>query len=175
MVQASGAVSIADLAGLLGRPADGLYYHVRALLKVGLLLEHGDRPVRNGRGRTEVLYAVPGRLQLKYEPKNPANVAGIKRAARAMLRITGRTFEQAFDSGLAIGSGPNRNIVSGRMKGWLTPDQVAQVNALIERIGGVLAAGRRTSASRPYAVTYVLTPLATRPARRQPRTKGGRR
>src|SRR5689334_1813461 len=105
MVQASGPLSVAELAGLLGRPADGLYYHVKALAKVGLLVERAGRGVRNGRGRTEAVFAVPGRLRLAYRPKDPENVAGIKRAAAAMLRVTGRTFAEAFDAGLAVGAG----------------------------------------------------------------------
>src|SRR5262245_59943954 len=55
-VQALGPGSIAEVAKLLGRPADSLYYHVRTLERLGLLVRTGER--RNGR-RDEALYDVP--------------------------------------------------------------------------------------------------------------------
>src|SRR3954463_6659873 len=38
-VTAIGPCSVAQLAVALGKPADGLYYHIRRLLDVGLLME----------------------------------------------------------------------------------------------------------------------------------------
>ena len=37
-VAATGPCSVADVARTLGRPADGLYYHVKHLLGAGLLV-----------------------------------------------------------------------------------------------------------------------------------------
>ena len=42
-LQAIGPCSIADLADLLGRAPDSLYYHVRKLEKVGLVVARGTR------------------------------------------------------------------------------------------------------------------------------------
>lgn len=47
-LQAAGARTIAELAALLARPADSLYFHVRSLVKVGLVVERGER--REGPG-----------------------------------------------------------------------------------------------------------------------------
>ena len=51
-VEAAGPCSVADLACLLGMPADGLYYHIRCLTRAGLLKavnsksQHGRSAVR---------------------------------------------------------------------------------------------------------------------------------
>ena len=66
-LQTLGTASTTDLAEQLGRPADGLYYHVRALLKAGLVVPAGTRPQG---GRNEALYrtAAPEHgLKLNYE------------------------------------------------------------------------------------------------------------
>ena len=48
---------LVELADQLGRPADALYYHVKTLLGVGLLIEAGTA----GEGRSEgAVYRLPG-------------------------------------------------------------------------------------------------------------------
>src|SRR4051812_29395184 len=99
-LQAAGPQSIAELAQILARPADGLYYHIRALLKAGLVVEHGARPT--GR-RRETIYDVPGDLRMVYRPGDSKNAAAVTKAAAAMLRLTSRDFAHAFRAGLAVG------------------------------------------------------------------------
>ena len=57
-VRSTGPCSIADIAALLGRPADSLYYHVRQLVEVDLLIPCGTRPTSR---RHEELYRTPAR------------------------------------------------------------------------------------------------------------------
>jgi DNA-binding transcriptional ArsR family regulator len=60
-----GTVSVAELAAALGRPADSLYYHLRILKNVGLVLSDGYRALN---GRREALFrAVAPELSLCYE------------------------------------------------------------------------------------------------------------
>src|SRR5262245_47733719 len=72
-LEALGGATIAELAGALGRPADGLYYHVRRLVRAGLLV---------GAGSPEV-YRTPRTLRLDYRRDVPA----IRRVIASMLRI----------------------------------------------------------------------------------------
>src|SRR5689334_13072601 len=65
-----GTASLAELAAALGRPADGLYYHVRALEKVGLVAAAGTRRVG---GRSERLVrAVGTEYVVSYASRPPA-------------------------------------------------------------------------------------------------------
>src|SRR5690242_15813062 len=72
------AVSIAELGAMLGRASDGLYYHVRALERAGLVAAAGTRTVR---GRSEQLYrAIASQFALRYAPapqRHATSVNGI--------------------------------------------------------------------------------------------------
>src|SRR4029077_13640061 len=46
-----GTVSVAELAATLGRPADALYFHLRALVAAGLVQRAGDRASGTRRGK----------------------------------------------------------------------------------------------------------------------------
>jgi DNA-binding transcriptional ArsR family regulator len=167
--QALGPCSIADLARALGRPADGLYYHLRALLAAGLLRAAGER----GEGRRrEALFATAAEgdgLWLAYDPEDPANAEAVSGAVGGMLRLTQRTFTAAFEPGTVV-AGPARELWAARLEGWLTPDEVAEVNALLQGLRA--AVGRpRAEGRRLFALTCVLAPMAASEPRR---ARGGR-
>ena len=42
-VETYGPCSISEIADNLGRPADSLYYHIRKMTRVGLLVDRGSR------------------------------------------------------------------------------------------------------------------------------------
>src|SRR5262245_61949101 len=82
--------TVTRLAEALGRPADGLYYHLRELVRVGLVLPVGRNP---SRWRAEALYrAVARRVAIAYDPGSPGNVARVNRVAAALLRLGARDF-----------------------------------------------------------------------------------
>ena len=58
IVSLMGSLSIADMAEYLGKPIDSLYYHVRKLVKVGLLVE---KVKRKSKRQMEAVYDLPGR------------------------------------------------------------------------------------------------------------------
>jgi predicted transcriptional regulator len=63
-----GTVSVAAIAATLGRPADALYFHLRALKKAGLVRQVG---YRSRAGRKEALFrTVAPELWLRYEPRS---------------------------------------------------------------------------------------------------------
>ena len=61
-VAAAGPCSVADLARLLGMPADGLYYHIRSLSLAGLLKLTSAKGKR-GRGEARLPPERAGRRQ----------------------------------------------------------------------------------------------------------------
>jgi DNA-binding transcriptional ArsR family regulator len=182
--QALGPCAVADLARELGRAPDALYYHVRALLRVGLLVEAGAR----GAGRRrEALYATPspGRgMALVYDLDDPENAAAVTAVVAGMLRATGRNFAAAYRAGrerrpgAAVVSGRRRNLWAARVEGWLDEEDLGEVNELLDRLRrlferprGAGAAGR---SRRLHAFTFVIAPLTARP-RARPRRLPGRR
>ena len=156
-----GVATIAELAARLGRPADGLYYHVRRLAAAGLLVREDGTTAE--RFRTPA----PGRgLALDYRPDDPRNAAAIRRVIGGMLRIARRD----FDAGLAIpgvvAHGPRRALWAGRGKGWVTPEELGELNALAARATAILRHPRAPGRDRLVSFCFVLAPIAPRAARR---------
>lgn len=147
-----GTASIAEVAAALGRPADALYYHLRELVRVRLVV----RSVRKRAGRVEACFrTVAPMLELDYSSPETPRIIG------SMLRLGTRDFRRAFALGAST-SGPRRELWALRTTGWLTPHDIAGVNRRMRALRDAVSKPRRRG--RLYAVTVVLTPL-DRPGR----------
>jgi DNA-binding transcriptional ArsR family regulator len=157
----AGPTSIAELARLLGRTPQSLYYHVRQLQRLGLIVAVGQR--RAGR-RPEAVYDLPARpLQLRYRAgRGPAAVATV-RTARALLRLAARDFARAIASPGVVTEGPRRSLWCGRCKGWLTGAELGRLNAHLRAIALLLGRGRRRGAGL-HSVVFASTPMDARGA-----------
>ncbi len=164
-----GTVSVAELAGALGRPADSLYHHLRILERVGLVLKAGSR--RAGRRREALIRAVAPELWLRYALGKAGNGKEVNAIIGSMLRLGMRDFRKAFAAAEAAVAGPKRELWAVRRTGWLTEEQIAEVNLHIQRLMKRMEGAARKG--RLYAVTVVLTPLAGRAAEREARRSAG--
>lgn len=152
--------SVATIAAALGRPADSLYYHLRALLRVGLVV-----PAGRGRNRSEALYrTVAPELRIAYDPASPLNAARVGSAVASMMRLATRDFRRGFRPGVLV-SGPRRELWAGRSTGWLSRADAERVNALLKQLSALLHSSRRGRGKRFAALTFVLVPLEARPRR----------
>lgn len=160
-----GAAPVAAIAAALGRPADALYYHLRHLVRVGLVRALGRG---HGRRRAEALFkTVAPRLSVAYDPADSANTAAMLRTASGLLRLGGRDFRLAFTPG-AVVSGPRRELWIGRVAARLSGAEVARVNRLLKEVSGIFEAPRPRSKERLFAFTFLLVPLERRGKRRKP-------
>src|SRR5215470_12575557 len=110
-----GEAPVAALAAQLGRPSDGLYYHLRLLVRAGLLEEVAD----DGDGRRYRTGGGGRGLRLQYQPGPTANARAVERVAAGMLRTARRDFAAAIRRAETVGDGPRRTLWASRMKGWL--------------------------------------------------------
>jgi hypothetical protein len=170
VVHATGPSSAGEIAELLGRPQDGLYYHIRELLKVGLLREV---EVRETARRDEAVYDVPGRpLRLRYKPGDRRNTAAVARTIRSMLRLAERNFARAMQRDTLVVRGPARNVWGGRFKGWLSAAELREVNKHLGAIAEIAQGSGRRRGATLHEVTFVLAPVEASPRRRG--SEGGR-
>ncbi|PYX42761.1 MAG: ArsR family transcriptional regulator [Acidobacteria bacterium] len=150
-----GEVSVAEIAATLGRPADALYFHLRALQRAGLVEAAGYR--KRG-GRTEALFrTVASELFLHYEPQDEANRRGVTAIVSSMLRLGIRDFGRAFQSNKLIVEGPQRELWALRKTGRLSLTQIAGVNRAIKRL--TKSVSKPQGRGRLYGITVLLTPL----------------
>lgn len=161
-LDAAGPCSIARLAELLGRPADSLYFHLRKLEKVGLVVEVERR--REGRHVFRV-YDVPGHpMTLRYAaPIRATDLAGI---ARSAFRAAAKDFAGAVgDESVASKQGVERELWMARAKGWLTASELACVNGMLAEVLATVRAGKergpagRGQGEKLFALTFGLAPV----------------
>lgn len=169
LVGGAGPCSVRQMADLMGRRPDSLYYHVRKLKGAGLLIDQGTRG--SGR-RAEAVFDVPGRpLRLVYDPEEPDNVDAVTRIVASMLRSALRDFGQGFRPEVAVVEGQQRNLWAARLKGWMGDSEIAELNSLLGRILEIFHGGAergdgdrpgrspgKASGYRLHSLTWVLAP-----------------
>jgi DNA-binding transcriptional ArsR family regulator len=162
-----GAVTVAELAGALGRRADALYYHLRQLVEGGLIEEQGGPD-----GSTYRLRAPPGRrLALRYAPGKSASARAMRRVAASIARVSERDFARALaDPGTSV-SGAHRELWAARAKGWVAREELGEINALLKRLLDLLQKPRDRGQDRLIALSFSLAPLDPKPPRRKARVK----
>jgi DNA-binding transcriptional ArsR family regulator len=169
-----GTVSVAELATALGRPADALYFHLRALTRAGLVRKVGNGSRSGGKGAH--YRTVSAKLKLQYEPHKASNRKAISAIVGSMLRLAMRDFTGAFKPNTVVVSGRHRELWGLRKAGRLSRGGLAQVNRCIQRLLDAVGTPRRRG--RLYALTLVITPLdhrnkARRTTKRRPRMRSG--
>ena len=157
-----GEASVAELAAQLGRPADGLYYHLRQLAAGGLLVE--DDAADGKRYRLRTARGAP--LTLRYRPGASANAKAVAGVAASVLRVSERDFRRALADPATIAEGPQRELWAARGKGWVSDAELAEINRLLVRLTQLLRKSRAASRNRLVALSWVLAPIAAKPSRR---------
>jgi hypothetical protein len=162
-----GIATIAELAEQLGRPADGLYYHVEILRRAGLLVAAAEQ--RSRAGRNERRYGTPARggnrLALVYLPRDVRNATAVRGVVSGMLRIARRDFDRALAGEVTV-DGPRRELWAARGTGWVSDAELADVNRLLIQLSGYLRRPRGGPRQRLISLCFVLAPMAARPKRR---------
>lgn len=158
-----GEASVAELAAQLGRPADGLYYHLRQLAEGGLLIETATPEGRRYRTRMPE----GERLRLRYKPGKNANAKAVGDVAASVLRVAGRDFKRAIADPDAVAEGALRELWAARNKGWVGDIEIAEINRLLMRINMLLHRPRTTTRNRLVALSWILAPVDAKPARRE--------
>lgn len=160
---AMGPLSIRELAPLLGVTAPSLYHHVEKLLKVGLVLQVGERTIK--RKKEKIYGTLAPRMRLSRSFADPANRAVVDKLATALMRQIARDFRKGSRSPTARFAGGGRNIGLARLVGAPSRQELARINGLFEDIAGILwaSAGRKGPL---VSVAWSLAPVLVRRTRR---------
>ena len=164
-----GPSSAAALSRVVGRPPDGLYYHLRALLRVGLVREAGTE---DGAGRRGALYeAVHREPELRHDTAPGGNSPAVAAIVSSMLRLGIRDFRRAAATPDVRTREPGRELWALRVTGRLTPGELMKANRRVHALRS--AVGRPGAKGKLYAVTILLVPLE-RARKKQRRPRKGR-
>ena len=150
-LEAMGPCPAADLASVIGLNPDAVYYHLRMLLKLGLVTSRAE-----SRGAVFDVAARP--LALAYS-RETRTVSAVGKVVAAMLRAALRLFSRALD-GSGTMKGPRREIWAAQRFARLNSEQLTRLNQLLNAVLDLLAEARHsTDDGKLYAVTFVLTPM----------------
>ncbi|WP_397572295.1 winged helix-turn-helix domain-containing protein [Silanimonas sp.] len=157
-----GTATVAELAEHLGRPADGLYYHLQFLSEAGLVVE------RRSDGN-ERLFQLAGRgnapLRLAYTLDDGDVVEALRAYVRGLAQMAERDFAQALTPGTVV-EGPRRELWAARNKGWVDAADLAEANALLERLCELVSQKREGARDRLMSFAFVMAPAPVRGKRR---------
>jgi len=158
-----GEATVAELANHLGRAADGLYYHLECLRRVGLVDVVAGR---SRAGRDERRYRLVGgdtRLELGASPGNPSRARAVGRVVGGMLRIARRNYDAAVAGG-ACSVGAARDLWATRQVAWVTRGELAEINRLLATLVAHIPRTRTSRRKKLISICVVLAPL--RPTQR---------
>lgn len=165
VLQAAGPAPVARIAAALGREVSSLYYHLRALHRVGLVCK------RAARGRREI-WSLPAQRVLIAAPVRGRAVTDV---VGSLLRVTGRDAAAALRDRRTITAGAHRELRAQRVTGRLTGVELATVNRLLDRARAVFVASQPRTGGRLRALTIVVAPAGPRTrANKKPRIRGAR-
>ncbi len=167
-MHALGPGTVAEIAEALNRAPDSLYYHLKILLAVGLVLETG---VRTGGPRPEAVYDLPGRpMTIKYS-QAPKTRRAIAKTVSGMLRLTDRDFQTAVENHKTSFNGENPVLNGARLKAWLNRDQIDRIKEHLADIEQIMSNGRKEPDTELVAFTRLLIPMSDTRRPRSPKPK----
>jgi DNA-binding transcriptional ArsR family regulator len=153
-----GPCSVSELARQLGRSRHSLYYHVKALRDFGLLLETR----RHIPGARETLfYDVPGRpVVVRFDLSTPQRRRAVTMLSRARLRTAAKGVTRACASNVTITDGPRRQLWTTHVKGWLSINELEEVNQLFLRLIELIshASAAQSAERKAFELTVALSP-----------------
>jgi predicted transcriptional regulator len=169
-VELIGPCTARELAAFLGRSRHSLYYHLRALTRVGLL--KNVSALSQGK-RESAQYDVPGRpMIVRYDLKIKGAQKAVINLGKARFRNATRGFVRACNPQVAVTQGPLRNLWVAHWKGWLSATELKEVNQLFLRILKVFRAGSNARhGRRPHELTFAIAPVIARFSRTRGDTK----
>ena len=165
-VQTIGPCSIRDLAELMDRPADGLYHHLRKLVRAGLIVEVETR--KAGKQTESVYNAVAKDVTIDRNLRNKRTTERVARLFRTILQHAQRTMENALRSGEASLEEDSRNVRLKWGAAWLDDEQLARLQQHQLAINDILQEGAKVRKGRLYAVLTYLAPVVRNRRSRKP-------
>jgi len=154
--------TVRELALALGRTRQALHYHVAMLERAGIVRGAGWRGT--GSSREQVYAIASGRVGVTAIESRD-ELAAVRKATTAMLRLTGRELQEALKSPrLPRPKERIPEIAALRGRARLTARDLGELHRLFGKIEAVMRKAKKGRGRKFYAVTFVLAPA---PARRR--------
>lgn len=148
-------LTVGDLAERVGKPRSSLYYHIRKLIEMGLLVEV-ERKLK-GKKYESSFETASDRIIIQANTSTKPGREAMAKLIRSMTRQAARDFERALETHALDGT--KAADVGRRQRAWLTEDDVKKVDELFTKIEAICAKRRTKGKGRLYSVTSLFVPL----------------
>lgn len=158
-----GEAAVAALAEQLGRPADGLYYHLQLLAEGGLVNEQAGAS-----GERVFRLAGPGKgpLRLSYDLASDEARDALASYVSGLVQVAETDFQAGMAREGVETEGKRRQLWAARNKGWVSAGELEEANALLERLCELVSQPRDPSRDRSLSLSFVMAPSIVRTRRR---------
>ncbi len=152
-----GPCSVNELAERMGRVPETLYYHVRRLEKVGILVKVGTRDAGT---REEAIYQLKAK-RLRVDPRqaSPRFIKAMAKGCGALLRYAERTFVAALRKDATIRTGKASELRIRQVSVRLTQKSLIEVNARLDELQAVIDEADSSEETTMYAFTVCVAPI----------------
>ena len=151
-----GPSSVSEVAQRLACRPEGLYYHIRALLKAGLVVLAEKR--RAGR-RWEAVYRLAApRLMIDRRQESKAFKEALARSCAAALRAAARDYRAALEHPDVDRKDAARGLILRRHAARLSARDLERLHVYLAKIAELFEQNRPIRDGREYGLTLVLTP-----------------
>jgi len=156
----NGPSSVRQIAARMQRSSESLYYHIKMLVDVGIVVL--DRTRRTGR-RVEAVYRLAApKMRIDSKSRSKDYLDALARACSALMRLAERNYRAALQRGGFVLEGRQRDLAVRQYNLRLDPDSLAQMNALLDRLPKLQSQQDDATSGETYAVTLVLSKRKSR-------------
>jgi hypothetical protein len=153
----AGPAAVDEIAARMGRAPDSLYYHVRMLVKVGLLRASGSR--KSGKRGKALYAAVAPQIELPCRSVSSDATDSTMKSMTSAFRMAEREMRTALESGDFEEHGRYRDFFAGRVRSDLSRSALAEVNRHLKAIENIFWREFKTAPANGTSCSLTLTLL----------------
>ena len=151
-----GPSTVAELAEHTGRSPESLYYHIRKLESVGLVVKCDPRI---SHGHEEAVYRMcADRVRVNTEIRRPLFVEALIRGVKTLIRYGDRCLSRALASTETTLKGKRRECRLVQVTARLSPSKIKELNQKMLELEDFLESSDDKSANKHFVVTLILSP-----------------
>jgi len=152
--------TVGEIAAATGDPPESLYYHVRRLARVGILVHVGKRSTG---GRPEAVWRLPAEeIVFDKTSTDPAYLEALSRSVASLLKMVERAYRASVRPGGGRRTGRRRTLMVQQHVARLRQDDLATLNRRLEEIADFVrerdVGAKATARTSSVSLTMIMTP-----------------
>jgi DNA-binding transcriptional ArsR family regulator len=152
-----GECTIGQLAESMRREPESLYYHIRRLERVGIVVETEKKWTG---GRSEAVYALAGkRIMVDQKQTSPRFLKSMARGIRTLLRYSERCLERSLTNPNTRRGGTGRNFRIEQQVVRLNPADMKEVQLRLDALNEFLTNADDPDLDQYYSITIAISPV----------------